>query len=29
MIEGMNGKGDDAKGETVESASPLKHVIGT
>jgi len=23
MIEGINGDGDDAKGESVESASPL------
>jgi len=29
MIEGINGKGDNAKGKAVESALPLKHVIGT
>jgi len=29
MIEGINGDGDDAKGESVESASPLKHMIST
>jgi len=29
MVEGIDGKGDDAKGESVESATPLKHVIGS
>jgi len=29
MIEGVDRDGDDAKGESVESATPLKHVIGT
>jgi len=29
MVEGIDGEGDDAKGESVESAMPLKHVIGT
>jgi len=29
MIERVDGDGDDTKGESVESAAPLKHVIGT
>jgi len=29
MVEGIDGKGDDTRGEAVESALPLKYVIGT
>jgi len=29
MIEGVDRDSDDAKGESVESATPLKHMIGT
>jgi len=29
MVEGINGKGDDANGEAVKDAPPLENVIGT
>jgi len=29
MIERVDGDGNNTKGESVESAAPLKHVIGT
>jgi len=29
MVEGIDGEGDNVKGKPVESATLLKHVIGT
>jgi len=29
VVEGINGKGDNANGEAVKDASPLEDVIGT